>query len=450
MAGKTPPGALWDIDLNPVLLHRLPGPTHPETEIAVASGLINRDTSLKPTQQIAPANCGGQTPYLRVFKSNVYVRDHDRSIDFYVNRLGFCVVADQRFEFGRWVAIAPPDGSAILALVAPRRGTENYRLIGKPTQIAFIAEDVNATYDLWLSRGVHFEQPPQPQLWGGVFARFRDIDGNTFELLGSDEMSRLIEAQRREANQRIESERRLEQELRIAREVQARLFPQTSPALRTLDYAGVCIQARHVGGDYYDFLSFGPDRFGLLIGDISGKGIAAALLMANLQANLRSQLAMAREQPEAFLRTVNETFYDNTVDSAYSTIFFAEYCDEEQRLQYANCGHLPGLLLRTGGKVEELAPTGTVLGLFRDWNGHTGFCEMHSGDLLALYTDGVTEACNAGGDEFGQHRLIATLQRHAAEGAQAVVKAVLDAVLQHCVGEQADDITLIVAKCTGR
>lgn len=416
----------------------------------MASGLISRDASLNPSQQSASTNCGGQNPYLRIFKSNVYVHDHDASIDFYVRRLGFCVVADQRFEFGRWVAIAPPDGSAILALIAPRRGSENYKLIGRATQIAFIAEDVNATYDLWRSRGVHFEQPPQPQLWGGVFARFRDIDRNTFELLGSDEMSRLIEAQRRAANQRIESERRLEQELQIAKQVQAKLFPQTTPALRTLEYAGVCIQARHVGGDYYDFLSFGPDRLGLLVGDISGKGIAAALLMANLQANLRSQLAMAREQPELFLRSVNETFFENTVDSAYSTIFFVEYCDDAQQLRYANCGHLPGLLLRAGGTIEELSPTGTVLGLFRDWNGHTGTCQMERGDLLALYTDGVTEACNAEGEEFGQHRLIATLQQHASETAQAAVNGVLAAVLDHCTGEQTDDITLIVAKCTGR
>lgn len=414
----------------------------------MASGLINRDVSIHPAQ--ARADCARETPYLRIFKSNVYVRDHDRSIEFYVQKLGFCVVADQRFEFGRWVAIAPPDGSAILALVVPRRGSENYRLIGKPTQIAFIAEDVNATYDLWSSRGVRFDQPPQPQLWGGVFARFEDVDGNSFELIGSDEMSRLIEEQRREASERVERERRLEQELRIAREVQARLFPQTTPALQTLDYAGVCMQARHVGGDYYDFLSFGPNRFGLLIGDISGKGIAAALLMANLQANLRSQLAMAREEPERFLRSVNETFYDNSVDSAYSTIFFAEYCDDEQKLRYANCGHLPGLLLRTSGDVDELAPTGTVLGLFRDWDGHTGTCHMTPGDTLVLYTDGVTEACNAAGEEFGQQRLVKVLQQHAGLGAQATINGVLDEVLQHCTGDQADDITLIVARCKRR
>jgi serine phosphatase RsbU (regulator of sigma subunit)/catechol 2,3-dioxygenase-like lactoylglutathione lyase family enzyme len=397
-----------------------------------------------------PAGCDPQNPYLRIFKANVYVRDHDRSLEFYIGKLGFSVLADSRFEFGRWVAIAPPDGSAILALVAPPRGSENYRLIGKPTQVGFIAEDINATFELWRSRGVHFLQPPQPTLWGGTFARFADIDGNSFELLGSDEMSREIEAQRRAANERVESERRVAQELEIAKQVQARLFPQNAPSLRTLDYAGVCIQARQVGGDYYDFLSFGPDRVGLLIGDISGKGIAAALLMANLQANLRSQLAMAGEQPEVFLRIVNETFYDNTVDSAYSTIFFAEYEDQKQQLRYANCGHLPGLLLRAGGAVEELASTGTVLGLFRTWDGNTGTCQLAPGDTLALYTDGVTEACGADGEEFGQRRLTALLQEHAELRAQATVDAVLGAVQEHCAGEQTDDVTLIVAKCTGR
>ena len=170
---------------------------------------------------------------------------------FYVDQLGFSVVAESRFEFGRWVAIAPPDGSAILALIAPRKGTDNYKLIGRETHIAFIAEDINATFELWRSRGVNFLRPPQPQLWGGTFATFADVDGNVFDLIGSDEMSREIETQRRTANERVESERRVAQELEIAKQVQARLFPQTSPALRTLDYAGVCIQARHVGGDVY-------------------------------------------------------------------------------------------------------------------------------------------------------------------------------------------------------
>jgi len=390
---------------------------------------------------------GQQNPYLRIFKSNVFVRDHDRSLKFYVDKLGFSVVADGRFEFGRWVAIAPPDGTAILALIAPKRGSENYKLIGRSTQIGFIAEDIYATYDLWRNRGVHFHHPPQPQLWGGTFAGFCDEDGNSFELLGSDEMSREIEQQRRANAEKLESERRTAQELQIAKQVQARLFPQTFPHLRTLDYAGICIQARHVGGDYYDFFALGEERVGLFIGDISGKGIAAALLMANLQANLRSQFALAREQPQRFLESVNRLFYENTVDNAYATVFFAEYDDATQRLRYANCGHLSALLLRRDNTVEWLHSTGTVLGLFQDWTSTTVECQLYPGDVLALYTDGVTESFNAAQEEFGEQRLIEALRRHREQSAQPIVASIVADVQRFSPEEQHDDITLIIAKC---
>jgi serine phosphatase RsbU (regulator of sigma subunit)/predicted enzyme related to lactoylglutathione lyase len=390
-----------------------------------------------------------QNPYLRIFKSNVFVRDHDRALKFYVELLGFSVLAEARFEFGRWVAIAPPDGSAILAVVAPKRGSENYKLIGRPTQIAFIAEDISATYDLWRSRGVRFLHPPQPQLWGGTTAVFCDVDGNSFDLLGSDEMSREIEAQRRASAERLESERRVAQELEIAKQVQARLFPQNFPALRTLDYAGACIQARQVGGDYYDFFALGQGRLGLFVGDISGKGIAAALLMANLQANLRSQFALAREEPQRFLQSVNRLFFENTVDSAYATVFFAEYDDAAQRLRYTNCGHLSALLLRRNGAAEWLRSTGTVLGLFKEWESPTVECQLFPGDTLALYTDGVTESFNGVEEEFGEQRLIEALTRHRKQDAESMVASVIRDVQRFSPQEQHDDITLIVAKCRG-
>jgi len=149
---------------------------------------------------------------------------------------------------------------------------------------------------------------------------------------------------------------------------------------------------------------------------------------------------------------VNQTFFDSTVESAYSTIFFADYEDEARRMRYANCGHLPGLLLRADGRVEELDSTGTVLGMFRDWEGELGECQLAPGDAMALYTDGVTEACDAAGEEFGKNRLAAALTgalqsvRKKAP-AQAVVEAILAEVQRFSAGEQADDITLIVARC---
>ncbi len=402
--------------------------------------LAARDISHRASRQTA------DSPYLRIFKANVYIRDHDRSVKFYVEQLGFSVLADARFEFGRWVAVAPPDGSAILALVAPKRGSEHYKHIGRATHIGFVAEDIIATYELWRSRGVEFYQPPQPQLWGGTFAGFCDPDGNKFELLGSDEMSRDIETQRRATAERLEHARRVAQELEIAKQVQARLFPQTLPPLASLDYAGVCIQARHVGGDYYDFLALGQERLGLLIGDIAGKGIAAALLMANLQANLRSQFALAREHPHLLVRSVNQLFYQNTADSAYATFFFAEYDGAARRLRYANCGHLSALLLRRDDSLEWLHPTGTVLGMFPEWDGPTMECQLRPGDTLALYTDGVTESFNENEEEFGEGRLVEAVRRHRKLPAQSIVSSIVEDLERFSAEEQHDDITLIVAK----
>src|SRR5271163_4462545 len=404
-------------------------------------------TSVRHLVDPASAHPSEQSQYLRIFTSTVFVRDHDRSLPFFVDQLGFTVVVDARLEFGnRWVAVAPPDGSAVLALVAPKRGSENYKLIGRHTQIAFIAEDINATFELWRSRGVRFLHPPQKSLFGGASAAFSDADGNSFELLGSDEISRDIEAQRHAIAEKLEAERRAAQELEIAKQVQARLFPQSLPALGSLDYAGICIQARHVGGDYYDFLALGQERLGLLIGDISGKGMAAALLMANLQANLRSQFALAREQPQLLLQSVNRLFYENTVDSAYATVFFAEYDDAARRLRYTNCGHLSGLLLRRDDRVEWLHSTGTVLGLFKEWASPAVECQLQPGDILALYTDGVTESCNDTQEEFGEQRLTKSLRRHREQAAQSIVASIVADVQRFSSSEeQHDDITLIVA-----
>jgi serine phosphatase RsbU (regulator of sigma subunit) len=237
--------------------------------------------------------------------------------------------------------------------------------------------------------------------------------------------------------------------MEIAKQVQARLFPQTIPRLRTLDYAGVCIQARQVGGDYYDFLSLGQERLGLVIGDISGKGIAAALMMANLQANMRSQCAIALEQPRRFLQSVNQLFYENTTDNAYATLFFAEYDDRAKRLRYANCGHLSALLLRSGGDLERLDSTSTVLGLFNKWDCSIGESRLFPGDTLVLYTDGVTESFNDSGEEFGEERLVDVLWRHRESSPQTLLATVIDEVRRFSPHEQSDDITLIVASGRG-
>src|SRR6185369_16734424 len=208
----------------------------------------------------------------------------------------------------------------------------------------------------------------------------------------------------------------------------------------------VCIQAREVGGDYYDFLDLGRDRLGLVIGDIAGKGIAAALLMANLQANLRSQCAIALDEPQRLLRAVNQLFYENTTDGAYATLFFGEYDHEARRLRYSNCGHLCALLLRRDGSVDQLDSTSTVLGLFKDWDCAIGERNLFAGDTLALYTDGITESFNESEEEYGEERLIEALRKYRKLSSQSLLEAIVDDVQKFSPHEQHDDITLIVAK----
>jgi serine phosphatase RsbU (regulator of sigma subunit)/predicted enzyme related to lactoylglutathione lyase len=388
-----------------------------------------------------------QDAYLCLHDVIIFVRDLDRSLLFYVDQLGFKLIVDHVFETGdRWIEVAPPDGSANLALVAPKPDTDAYKLIGGDRFIFFMTEDLPAKYNEWSERGVHFLFPPQQPAWGGNFTRFEDPDGNSFGLAAFDEVKQSLELRRREYTTKLEAERRVAQELEIAKQVQSRLFPQVHPELKTVEYAGACLPAREVGGDYFDFLNLGPQRLGLILGDVSGKGIAAALLMANLQANLRSQSAMAVDHPEQLLKSVNRLFYENTGESAYASLFFADYDDQTRRLRYANCGHLSGLLLRSDGRLERLDSTGTLLGLFHEWDCSFRECDLSAGDMLVLYTDGVTEANDDAGEEFGECRLIDALRRGREISCDALLTAIADEVRRFDSREQHDDVTLIVAK----
>src|ERR1700719_3907324 len=432
----------------------------------------------------SPSSQSPASPHLRLHCVNVFVRDQDRSLRFFVDLLGFHVAYDVRLQSGdRWVAVAPPDGSAILSLVAPNPSSPQYKLIGRSTNAVFVTEDVAAKFQEWSKRGVRFQTPPrlkriryqppaaqtaaaagagQPAaeragsspvassasgmllgeetpIWGGVFARFRDIDGNSFSLVSFDELTHAMEAQRSAVTAKQEAERRAAHELEIAKHVQSRLFPQTLPPLATLEYAGVCMQARQVGGDYYDFLDLGQNRLGFVIADISGKGIAAALLMANLQANLRSLCAIAERRPVHLLRSVNRLFCENTTDGAYATLFFAEYDDATRLLHYANCGHLPALLLRGDNTVARLEATATVLGIFKKWDCDVGECLLAPRDLLVLYTDGITESFNNDGQEFGEPRLLDSLTRHRDLSPHAALTSIVDEVLHFNPKEQHDD-----------
>jgi serine phosphatase RsbU (regulator of sigma subunit) len=417
---------------------------------------------------------GTRDSFLRMHAVNVYVRDQERSLRFFLDTLGFQVAFDAKVESGqRLLAVAPPDGSTVLTLIEPPPHSLQSKLIGRATQVVFVTENLAATYREWHSRGVRFLGAPRLKrvayepagaaspasksasdehgtAWGGAFARFEDVDQNSFSLVSFDEVSRAVMVQRQAAAERREAERRAAHELEIARQVQARLFPQRLPELESLEYAGACVQTQQVGGDYYDFLDLGQSRLCLVLGDIAGKGIAAALLMANLQANLRSQCATAVAQPEQLLQSVNRLFYDNTADNAYATLFYSEFDDRTCRLRYANCGHLPGLVVQSDGTVKRLSATASVLGLFTEWPCHTAEVELCPGDLFAIYSDGITEAIDQRDEEFGEERLLDAMTRARDKSPSHIVATVFDEVRRFSGDRQRDDVTLIVARCRPR
>jgi serine phosphatase RsbU (regulator of sigma subunit) len=147
------------------------------------------------------------------------------------------------------------------------------------------------------------------------------------------------------------------------------------------------------------------------------------------------------------LRSVNRLFYENTADSSYATLFFAEYDDQARSLRYVNCGHLSALLIRRDNTLERLDSTCTVLGLFKEWDCAIGEYQLFSGDTLTLYTDGITESFNDAGEEFGEQRLVESLRRGCGLSSEALLASIVDDVQKFTHREQHDDLTLIVARC---
>jgi phosphoserine phosphatase RsbU/P len=285
------------------------------------------------------------------------------------------------------------------------------------------------------------------------------------------------------------AKQRLDQEMKIAAQVQARLFPLHKPPSRRLDFApGICIPARAVSGDYYDFLAVAPDRIGIVVADVCGKGVSAALMMANLQANLRGQVqayhdaynfklslaapvepvelnalsghaasARAAELPtyphpvRRIVQRVNQQVAASMMDASFITFFYAEFDEQRATLRYTNAGHNPPLLYRAqprnGPRIERLECGGTVLGLFSDAEYEDAELKLESGDVLAAFTDGLIEASNGHEEEFGEQRLIQVLTQHAHESAAAIEGHILQAVRAWTSdAEQADDLTLIIFK----
>ena len=252
----------------------------------------------------------------------------------------------------------------------------------------------------------------------------------------------------------VEKEReRLQTELEIAREVQNNLYPKEAPPACGLQLTVRCDPARMVSGDYYDYQVLPRSQMAFAIGDVAGKGISAALLMATLQAALRAQTNDCSEEqglnPATLVSKLNKQIHAHTAPEKYATFFFAIYDEITRTLTYTNAGHLSPLLIR-GAQVVPLDSNGTVVGAFPFAKYDESVLKMQCGDVLICYTDGITEPENAYGEEFGTERLVDLVRRHVQDEDREVVKQVMEAVRNWTgSGELFDDMTLLLARPLG-
>ena len=237
-----------------------------------------------------------------------------------------------------------------------------------------------------------------------------------------------------------------EEELKRAREIQQMLLPSTLPQPAGVQIAGAWQPAREVGGDYFDVIQLDKDRVGICIGDVAGKGITAALLMANLQASFRA-FATAEASPEVVCTKLNKFLCANIASGKFVTFFYAVLDANSRTLTYENAGHSAGYLLRRDGTTETLQGGGAVLGALPDWSYQSYTAQLQSGDTLLLSTDGITEAENAQLEEFGDKRLLEVAR--AREGsAVEIQRAIMQQVTAFCGGNFRDDATLLALRIT--
>ena len=243
---------------------------------------------------------------------------------------------------------------------------------------------------------------------------------------------------------------RLNREVEIAREVQERLFPQSLPPIAGLDYAGYCRPALGVGGDYYDFLALPQGQLGVAIGDVSGKGIAAALMMASLQASLRGEATRAPENLAVAVSNINRLVYEASAENRYATFFYGQYNPQTRTFDYVNAGHNPPMRFRCdNGKwsVTRLDVGGTVVGLLPSFPYQQGALTTAPGDILVAFTDGISEAMNAEDEEWGEDRLLKAIESCDGLDAQQILQRVFAAADAFVAGaNQHDDMTLVVLR----
>jgi phosphoserine phosphatase RsbU/P len=239
--------------------------------------------------------------------------------------------------------------------------------------------------------------------------------------------------------------RRIEEELRVAHTIQEGLLPKDAPSLPGLQVAGWSLPSRTVGGDYYYYYPFPDGRFGFVIADVSGKGIPAALLMSLLDGIFSAQ-AEVEKGPGRTVSRVNDYLYKKSGAEKFVTLFYG-IIGRDGTLLYTNAGHNPPRLIRASGQVEQLTEGGLLLGAFPDVPYLEGVVHLEAGDTVLAFTDGLSEARNAAGEELGEERLAEIARKNLDRGAEEIRAAVCEAVLEFATGQpQHDDMTLLVVQ----
>ncbi len=216
-----------------------------------------------------------------------------------------------------------------------------------------------------------------------------------------------------------------------------------------MDYFGACRSALDVGGDYYDFIELPENKFGIAIGDISGKGIGASLMMASLQASLRGQAIHFKSDLAGLMKQINSLVYEASTSNRYATFFYAQYEPATRKLTYVNAGHNPPFLIRKSGEVVRLEEGGAVVGMLPSMlvNYKQGEIELQTGDLLVGYTDGISEAMNPQEDEWSEDAMLEELKKVHEKPAVEILPYIVACADEFASGaKQHDDMTMIVVK----
>jgi len=232
----------------------------------------------------------------------------------------------------------------------------------------------------------------------------------------------------------------------IACDVQQRFMQSLNPAIDNLEYCARCRQVLELGGDCYDFVPLPDNRLAVAVGDASGKGLAAALMISNVQSSLRTAALFTANDGAAVLGAVNRQVHASSLADRYATLFYGVFDGTTRTLRYVNAGHNPPMVVRRDGSIIWLETGGAPVGIFPNWTYEEGAVQLNSGDLLLAYTDGVIEAVNPGGEEWGVEGLRRAVAESYAQSADDLVHAIFKSMDEFSRGCQTDDATVVVLR----